>query len=123
MSLLEMIFHRSSHDRILTFTDIASKTRVPVEQVNYSFYLILSCFIFFIFFLLKVDWILMKALSLGLIKGTIDEVDQHIAITWVQPKVLDHEQIKVIVGQLNDWSERVKRTLLTVEEQALELYV
>lgn len=65
----------------------------------------------------------MKALSLGLIKGIIDEVDQQISVTWVQPKVLDHEQIKVIVGQLNDWSERVKRTLLNVEEQALELYV
>ena len=64
----------------------------------------------------------MKALSLGLIKGTIDEVDQQIAITWIQPKVLDHEQIKVVVNQLNDWSDRVKRTLVTVEDQSLELY-
>lgn len=77
----------------------------------------------FLFVFLQVDWILMKALSLGLIKGTIDEVDQQISITWIQPKVLDADQIKVLVLQLDDWSERVKKTLVTVEEQALELYV
>lgn len=38
MCLLEMIFHRSSHDRILTFVDIASKTRVPIEQVYIILY-------------------------------------------------------------------------------------
>jgi hypothetical protein len=28
-----------------------------------------------------------------------------------------------VVNQLTDWSDRVKRTLVAVEEQALELYV
>lgn len=65
----------------------------------------------------------MKALSLGLIKGSIDEVEQIVHVTWVQPKVLDHQQIAVIVNQLTSWSERVQRTLVGVEEQALELYV
>ena len=40
MCLLEMIFHRSSHDRILTFSDIAEKTRVVIEQVDISFHFI-----------------------------------------------------------------------------------
>jgi 26S proteasome regulatory subunit N9 len=65
----------------------------------------------------------MKALSLGLIKGSLDEVDQTVNVTWVQPKVLDRQQIGIVVSQLSDWSERVKRTLVAVEEQALELYV
>jgi 26S proteasome regulatory subunit N9 len=65
----------------------------------------------------------MKALSLGLIKGSLDEVDQAVNVTWVQPKVLDRQQINIVVNQLTDWSERVKRTLVAVEEQALELYV
>jgi 26S proteasome regulatory subunit N9 len=65
----------------------------------------------------------MKALSLGLIKGSLDEVDQTVNVTWVQPKVLDHQQIAIVVNQLTEWSDRVKRTLVAVEEQALELYV
>ena len=53
----------------------------------------------------------MKALSLGLVKGsiclshlsiclsiylsgTIDEVDQQVNMTWVQPRVLDYTQVK-----------------------------
>ena len=35
----------------------------------------------------------MKALSLGLVKGHIDEVEQRIHMTWVQPRVLDLEQV------------------------------
>lgn len=35
----------------------------------------------------------MKALSLGLLKGSIDEVDQKVHMTWVQPRVLDLEQV------------------------------
>lgn len=35
----------------------------------------------------------MKALSVGLIKGNIDEVDQKVQMTWVQPRVLDLQQV------------------------------
>lgn len=35
----------------------------------------------------------MKALSVGLIKGNIDEVDQKVQMTWVQPRVLDLPQV------------------------------
>ncbi len=35
----------------------------------------------------------MKALSVGLIKGNIDEVDQKVHMTWVQPRVLDLQQV------------------------------
>lgn len=47
MCLLEMIFHRSSHDRIITFADISSKTRVPIEQVPLPLSVFLLVLIFF----------------------------------------------------------------------------
>lgn len=37
----------------------------------------------------------MKALSVGLIKGNIDEVDQKVQMTWVQPRVLDVPQVLI----------------------------
>ena len=41
----------------------------------------------------QVELLVMKALSLGLVKGHIDEVEQRIHMTWVQPRVLDLEQV------------------------------
>ena len=34
----------------------------------------------------------MRALSLGLIRGFIDEVDRVVTITWLQPRVLNTDQ-------------------------------
>ena len=35
----------------------------------------------------------MKALSLGLVKGSIDQLSQEVNMTWVQPRVLDIDQV------------------------------
>lgn len=48
----------------------------------------------------------MRAMSLGLIKGIIDEVDSTVNITWVQPRVLDKERLGLLVDQLSGWTDR-----------------
>ena len=48
----------------------------------------------------------MRALSLGLIKGKINEVQQSINVTWVQPKVLNMEQIKAMESAMEEWSQK-----------------
>lgn len=48
----------------------------------------------------------MRAMSLGLIKGTINEVEQVVNVTWVQPKVLDNSQINLLVNQVDNWTEK-----------------
>ena len=35
----------------------------------------------------------MRALSLDLVKGSIDQVEQKVHMTWVQPRVLDRDQV------------------------------
>lgn len=102
LSLMNVVFELPSHERTISFTTIANVSRVPLEQV---------------------DWILMRAMSLGLIKGSINEVDQNVNVTWVQPRVLNTVEMSTISTQLGDWVERVKGTLVSVEEQTLELYV
>ncbi len=100
LALLNMAFIRGSNDREISFADIAAVTYVPLEQV---------------------EWVLMRAMSVNLIKGSIDQVDQSVSVTWVQPRVLDKQQLEVISGQLGGWATRVKDTLVMVEDQTAEL--
>ena len=46
---------------------------------------------------------LMKALSLKLIKGTINEAEQTCTVTWVLPRVLNKDDIRIIDTQLDVW--------------------
>ena len=48
----------------------------------------------------------MRAMSLGLVRGVVDEVDRAVNITWVQPRVLDKSQLSVMCDQLSGWSDR-----------------
>lgn len=63
----------------------------------------------------------MKALSLGLVKGLIDQVDQSVTMTWVQPRVLDLSQIKTMQTRLSQWCEEVKNMEMLVENKAYDI--
>lgn len=69
-----MTFKRPSTDRQLTFEEIAAETRLPVNEV---------------------ELLVMKALAQGLVKGAIDQVDGRVHMTWVQPRVLDKQQVGI----------------------------
>jgi hypothetical protein len=105
----------------------------------------------------------MRAMSLGLIKGTIDEVDQIVQVTYIkvtdylrlsvhltahgtvvrrcaplrtvtcalcrrvrvcaiQPRVLSTAQIASLKDRTQAWSDKVKSSLLFVEEHTRELF-
>ena len=64
----------------------------------------------------------MRAMSLGLLKGCIDEVEGSVSVTWVQPRVLDKQQIALLGEQLKVWTEKAKQALVTIEDQAAELF-
>lgn len=57
--------------------------------------------------LFQVEWVLMRAMSLGLIRGTIDEVEACVEVSWVRPRVLDRDQLGLLSGQLEAWAERL----------------
>ena len=43
--------------------------------------------------ILEVELLVVRAISLNLVKGVIDEVDEKVHMTWVQPRVLNTEQV------------------------------
>ncbi|KAH8101243.1 hypothetical protein BXZ70DRAFT_935119 [Cristinia sonorae] len=92
MALIESVFKRNAYDRTMTFQTIAEETRLPLDEVEH---------------------LVMKALSLKLIKGSLDQVDGKAHITWVQPRVLSLEQIGQLSQRLEAWGKK----LHTVEER------
>ncbi|KAF8476186.1 hypothetical protein BDZ91DRAFT_711132 [Kalaharituber pfeilii] len=95
-ALTEAVFRRPPHDRAMSFQTILQETRVFPEEVEYM---------------------LMKALSLGLIKGSIDQVAEVARISWVQPKVLDKNQIENMRRNLQEWDTSVNKLGLWMESK------
>lgn len=102
MSLIEAVFKRSADNRTIPFKQIALETRLPPDEVEH---------------------LVMKALSLKLIKGHIDQVDQVVRLSWVQPRVLDKQQIDGMRKRLDAWSEKTKQLAVNVEKETPELFV
>ncbi|KAF8073469.1 hypothetical protein FPV67DRAFT_1410368 [Lyophyllum atratum] len=92
MALIESVFKRDAGNRTMSFQTIAEETRLPVDEVEH---------------------LVMKALSLKLIRGSLDQVDQKAQITWVQPRVLSREQIGGLAKRLDDWVNKLN----TVEQR------
>ena len=57
----------------------------------------------------EIEILIMKALSLGLVRGSIDQVAEIARINWVQPKVLDMKQIDNMRVRLKDWDSSVNQ--------------
>lgn len=87
-ALTEAVFRRPPHDRAMTFKTISQETRVKMEEI---------------------EILIMKALSLGLLRGSIDQVAEVARINWVQPKVLDMKQIDNMRVRLKDWDSSVNQ--------------
>lgn len=98
LCLMELTFKSSSG--VLTFQEIATQTRLPLDEV---------------------ELLVMKALSLKLIKGSIDEVDQKVNLTWVQPRVLDKEQIAGLRTKIDNWTSKVCDISQLLESNAQEI--
>jgi 26S proteasome regulatory subunit N9 len=101
MSLTETLFQRigPSGERTISFDEIASASNLPVDQV---------------------ELLVMRALSLKLIRGLLDEVDGTLRVTWVQPRVLQSSQINLMKERLQTWCGTVNKTLSFLENETPE---
>ena len=98
MALIEAVFKRPTTDRVLPFSVIAAETRIPANEVEH---------------------LVMKALSLKLIRGTLDQVASTTAISWVQPRVLNKAQIDGLRVRLTEWSDKVTGGKSITQRRAL----
>ncbi|KAJ2655298.1 26S proteasome regulatory subunit [Coemansia sp. RSA 1200] len=102
MALIESMFKRQgAGTRMVPFNAVAAETKMPVNDIEH---------------------LVMKALSLGLIRGSIDQVDKQITVQWVQPRYLGKEQIRSLVDRLAQWEAQVKNTAQKMSQTAPELF-
>lgn len=100
-ALTETVFKRAPHDRAMSFRTIATETKVRPDEIEH---------------------LIMKALSLGLLKGSIDQVDEIARINWVQPKVLDMKQIDAMRVRLQEWDSSVNNLGNWIEERGQDVW-
>lgn len=100
LCLMEMTFKRPATQRVLSFDDIAQETDLSKGDV---------------------ENLVMRALSLKLVKGLIDQVDQTVHMSWVQPRVLDKDQIGTMADRLHLWCNQVSSMEGLVHNRAQEI--
>ena len=98
--LMEITFRRDANDRQITFFDVSQQTSLSED---------------------KVELLVMKALSKGLVKGHIDQVEQTINLSWVQPRVLDRDQLKTIMAKISTLNDSIKSMENMIENNAGEI--
>lgn len=96
MALIDAIF-RNATGRTMSFKSIAEETRLPFEEVEH---------------------LVMKAMSLKLIRGSLDQVDETVKMDWVQPRVLDREQIGGLAKRLEGWVGKLNKVERRIEEES-----
>jgi len=96
LALMELVFNKPADGRTLPFKVIAQATKLKEDEV---------------------ELLVMKALSVKLIRGEIDEVNQTVTITWVQPRVLDLTQIGKTRDRVAQWSDNVLSVLHYMQDE------
>jgi 26S proteasome regulatory subunit N9 len=100
-ALTQLVFSRAPNDRSMTFATISEETKVNLDEIEH---------------------LIMKALSLGLLKGSIDQVDEVARISWVQPKVLDKAGIEAMRQRLKDWDGGVEKLGVWIENSGQDVW-
>ena len=99
-ALLELVFQKNKNERILSFDEIC-KACLTEED--------------------KIEYISMKALSHGLIKGYIDQVEKKLIVNWIQPKYLEKQKIVLMQDRLNAWIEKAQKVLIDLQDNGIAL--
>lgn len=101
MALLELVSVKSTSSKRLLFDAIAEVTGASLDEIEH---LIIKCF------------------SLNLIKGHINQIDQQLVVTWLQPRILNLNQVKNLYDHLLRWDSNVEKLAASVHAQGGSLW-
>jgi 26S proteasome regulatory subunit N9 len=91
LCLVWLVFQKASHERTLTFDELAEALHLQGDKD-------------------RVEWVVMRALSVHLMEGFIDQVDETVTVTWILPRVLNAEQMQSLSNSFAEWAVKVRKT-------------
>ncbi len=101
-ALLDLAFQKNKNERVLTYKEISQGCHCDIKDI---------------------EFLVIKALSSGLIKGYVDEVENKVVINWVQPKYLDREKISVLNDRIDLWISKANKVLGNFQETTAPLLI
>ncbi len=101
LCLMELVFVQKPEARNVSFAQVADVTQLAFDQV---------------------EALLMRAMSVGLIKGSIDEVDRIVRVSWLKPRVLDRAQIHELGKRFGAWRSTVREASTLVKDNAADVF-
>ena len=101
-ALLDLVFQKNKNERVLTYKEISNNCHCEISQI---------------------EILVIKALSSGLIKGQIDEVENKVIVNWVQPKYLDREKISILNDRIDTWIGKANKVLGDFQETSAALLI
>ena len=100
IAFLEMIFELGKDERSIPFSKIAQICNVEAVDV---------------------ELLVMKAMSLGLIRGTIDEVEQLVHVDWSMPRYLNKGHLQIMQNKMVAWEDKMENVIRLCENNSQEL--
>ena len=100
IAFLELTFCCDKDERNLSFKNISESCMIETGDV---------------------EFLVMKAMSLDLVKGTIDEVDETVQVDWIMPRYLNKDHLKVLTTRMKDWESKMEGIIYMLENKANEL--
>ena len=100
IAFLELIFSLGKDERSISFAKVAETCQVENSDVQLM---------------------LMKAMSFGLIKGTIDEVEGVVHVEWSQPRYLSKSHLEIMHRKMVEWENKMDQVIRLVENNSTEL--
>jgi len=94
MSIITLFFGLDSKERRLPLSNLTQRLERSIEDV---------------------EMLLMRCMSLGFIRGQIDQVSGFIEVEWVQPRVLNLNQISGMGVKFKEWIFNVDSLLSEME--------
>jgi len=86
MAFLELAFNLPKNNRVITFQKLADTCGIPLGHV---------------------EFMIMKAMALNLVKGSIDQIRAELTVSWVAPKVLENERIGTMLSKFEEWDSGI----------------
>lgn len=88
MAFIELVFSKPTTNRNIKYEEILNKIELLETES-------------------EVEYLIMKCLSLGLIKGLINGVGQSIEVNWIQPHTMTTKQIENMKDRMEVWQKKV----------------